>query len=141
MYGKELIIDLYQCDVRRFTRNEITYFYEQLCKEIDMEPCKQTFWDDKWTWLWKILLFWQKIDYATDFHTKGTSAVQFILTSNITIHTLDKLGEVYINLFSCKDFDIDRALEFCVSFFDSKDNAYYIVNRGKKSFYQRKEIK
>ena len=56
----------------------------------------------------------------TEPHTKGTTAVQFILTSNITIHTLDMLENVYINIFSCKDFDADVARGFSEEWFKGK---------------------
>ncbi len=42
-------------------------------------------------------------------HLKGTSVIQFITTSNITIHTLDEMKRVYINIFSCKEFDEELA--------------------------------
>ena len=86
-YGKELILDLYGCDVSKFNREELKAYFKGLCKIIDMQPCLLTFWDDKWTWLWKLIYFWDKtIQNAEESHTKGTSAVQFILTSNVTIH-------------------------------------------------------
>ena len=62
--------------------------------------------------------------------TKGTTAIQFILTSNITIHTLDILGEVYVNLFSCKDYDIKSAQDFTLRFFGAKRHKTSVVKRG-----------
>jgi S-adenosylmethionine/arginine decarboxylase-like enzyme len=71
------------------------------------------------------LVFWDDVGVPEDQkqtlpHTTGTSAVQFILTSNITIHTLDKLKNVYINIFSCKDFDNYAALRFSSKYFEGK---------------------
>ena len=138
-YGKELILDLYNCDVSKFNRRELRAYFEGLCKVIDMQQCKLTFWDDKWTWLWKLIYFWNKtIQVADEPHTKGTSAVQFILTSNITIHTLEKLKECYINIFSCKDFDVNKTIEFTRIWFQKLGAVpiqldYKIVIRGKES--------
>ncbi len=56
----------------------------------------------------------------TEPHLKGTSAIQFITTSNITIPTLDILKNVYINIFSCKDFDADVARGFSEEWFKGK---------------------
>jgi S-adenosylmethionine/arginine decarboxylase-like enzyme len=53
-------------------------------------------WDDYWTLPW-----WRE----TEPHIKGTTAVQFIRTSNITIHALDLQRAVRVNVFSCKPFD------------------------------------
>lgn len=107
-YGKELIIDLHDCDTTRFTRPGIRTYFRKLCKIIDMKPCKLVFWDDVGV---------SENERQNLPHTKGTSAIQFILTSNITIHTLDLLGNVYVNIFSCKDFDSDKAMNFTKLYF------------------------
>lgn len=133
-YGKELIIDLYDCDVGKFNRKDLKRFFVALCEEIDMTACKLTFWDDKWTWLWRLIFFWDKtIQYEDRPHTKGTSAVQFIITSNITIHTLELLGECYINIFSCKEYDSDDALNFTMKWFNGKMRMSQTINRGRDS--------
>jgi S-adenosylmethionine/arginine decarboxylase-like enzyme len=108
MYGKELILDLHDCDSSTFNRREITRYFEQLCKLIDMERCDLHFWDDEGV---------PEGEKQTNPKTKGTSAVQFILTSNVTVHTLDMLKKVFINVFSCKDFDRRTVEEFTASWF------------------------
>ncbi len=107
-YGKELIIDLHKCDVETFTRCSLINYFKELCELIDMERCALHFWDDLET---------PEDEKQTDAHTKGTSAVQFILTSNITIHYLDILKNAYINIFSCKQFDSEMALAFTKEYF------------------------
>ena len=92
-YGIELILDLHGCDVVKFTRPSITEYFEKLCVLIDMQREDLHFWDD---------VGLSEEDKQTSPHTQGTSAVQFILTSSIVIHTLDQLQAVYINIFSCK---------------------------------------
>ncbi len=42
------------------------------------------------------------------------------MTSNVTIHTLDLLKAVYLNIFSCKDFDPKVAAAFSRKFFKGK---------------------
>ena len=120
-YGKELIIDLHDCDAAKFTRKSIKLFFQELCELIDMEACDLHFWDDVGV---------PEELKQTEAHTKGTSAIQFILTSNITIHTLDLLGNVYLNIFSCKDFDADKATEFSCLWFDG--NAVNVQNIERK---------
>lgn len=110
-YGKELILDLHDCDPKTFTRESITAFMEGLCVEIDMQPCALHFWDDVGV---------DEDEKQTEPHTTGTSAVQFILTSNITLHTLDILERVYVNIFSCKDFDSSAASSFAAKWFDGR---------------------
>jgi S-adenosylmethionine/arginine decarboxylase-like enzyme len=65
----------------------------------------------------------------TDPKTKGTSAVQFILTSTIVIHTLDLMKAAYVNIFSCKDFDTDEAAQFTAKWFGSTDWTATVVTR------------
>ena len=114
-YGKELIIDLHNCDVVRFTRKSIRNYFKKICNLIDMKREKLCWWDDLYT---------PEGEKETESHLVGTSAVQFIKTSNIIIHTLDILKKVYINIFSCKDFDADIATEFSREWFGGR-----IVNK------------
>jgi S-adenosylmethionine/arginine decarboxylase-like enzyme len=107
-YGKELILDLHNCDPSTFNRKSLKQYFIKLCKLIDMKRSKLTWWDD-----YNV----PEEERQTEPHLKGTSAVQFIMTSNITIHTLDLLGAVYINIFSCKDFDPEVAKKFTADWF------------------------
>jgi S-adenosylmethionine/arginine decarboxylase-like enzyme len=95
-YGYELILDLHGCDVSKFNRTSLDQYFEKLCKAIDMKRCDLHFWDDEGL---------PPERMQTQPHTKGTSAVQFIITSTIVVHTLDLLKAAYINIFSCKGFD------------------------------------
>jgi len=119
-YGKELILDLHECDVVVFTRHGIARYFENLCSLIDMQRCEMHFWDDVGV---------PEEEKQTSPHTKGTSAIQFILTSNITIHTLDTLRAVYVNIFSCKDFDADVATAFTVKWFSGKVVNKVVIDR------------
>jgi len=108
-YGKELILDLFNCNNKLFTRGKLKEYFEILCNMIDMQREKLVFWDDVGV---------SVADRQTAVHTKGTTAVQFMLTSNVTIHTLDLLSSVYINIFSCKDFNHILAKKFSIDFFE-----------------------
>lgn len=119
-YGQELILDLHHCDSSRFNRQEIEYFLEQLCDRIDMERCDLHFWDDVGV---------PEEEQQTNPKTKGTSAVQFILTSTIVIHTLDLIKAAYVNIFSCKEFDTDEAAQFTAKWFGSTDWTATVVTR------------
>src|SRR4051812_31734648 len=88
-YGKELILDLHECDSSRFSRESLEQFFAELCDLIQMERCDLHFWDDVGV---------APEEQQTDPKTKGTSAVQFILTSTIVVHTLDLTNAVYVNI-------------------------------------------
>lgn len=119
-YGLELIIDLHECDEARFNRQSIARFCAELCDLIDMEPCDLHFWDD---------LGVPEEEQQTNPKTKGTSAVQFILSSTIVIHTLELMRAAYVNIFSCKEFDTDEAERFTATWFGSRDWTATMVNR------------
>ena len=109
-YGHELILDLSDCDSRRFHRDSIDRYFSLLCERIEMEKCEVHFWDDVGV---------PDDEQQTEPHTKGTSAVCFILTSTIVVHTLDILQAVYVNIFSCKPIDPNLAEEFTKKWFEA----------------------
>jgi len=119
-YGYELILDLHGCDPGTFNRPSIENFFEKLCKKIDMTQCDLHFWDDVGV---------DPEEQQTSPHTKGTSAVQFILTSTIVIHTLDLMGAVYINVFSCKEFDSAIVKQFSLAWFKGKIVNNHFIER------------
>ena len=119
-YGFELILDLHGCDPGTFDRHSIEHFFEELCKQIKMTRCELHFWDD---------IGVSKEEQQTSPHTKGTSAVQFILTSTIVIHKLELLNAAYINIFSCKEFDKAKAEAFSEEWFKAKDIHSHFIER------------
>ena len=119
-YGKELIIDMHDCDVKKFTRKSIKKFMVELCDLIKMKREDLYFWDD----------YGVPEKYKQkENHTSGISAVQFILTSNIVIHTLDKTGNCYVDIFSCKPFNANTALKFTKNWFKGTVKQYKVFKR------------
>ena len=119
-YGKELILDVHDCDSSTFTRKSIRNYFKKLCAMIDMERCELYWWDD-----YGIPIE----ERETEPHLKGTTAIQFIKTSNITIHTLDILKRTYLNIFSCKDFDENVVKKFSENWFKGNIINNHIIER------------
>lgn len=119
-YGKELILDLHDCDPITFRRAVIEEFLVKCCKIMEVEQCALHFWDD---------IGVPKGECQTDPKTKGTTAIQFLLQSNITIHTLDLLGKVFINFFSCKHMETKDLAYLAVETFKGKIVNHYILDR------------
>ncbi len=109
-YGYELILDLHGCNPATFTRSRLDQYFTKLCQVIDMEQAETHYWDD---------LGVPTDERQTSPQTKGTSAVCFILTSTIVVHTLDLLSAAYVNIFSCKAFDPEVATEFTKEWFEA----------------------
>lgn len=119
-YGCELILDLQGCDVSTFNRKSLDSFFTELCDLIEMERCEVHFWDDVGV---------PPGEQQTLPHTKGTSAVCFILTSTIVVHTLELLKAAYVNIFSCKEFDPKAAEEFTKKWFGAQDCSTRFIDR------------
>ncbi len=121
IYGYELILDLHSCDTSTFNRKSLDAYFEKLCKAIKMQKCERYFWDDVGV---------PEEEQQFSPHTKGTSAVQFILTSTIVIHTLELSQAAYINIFSCKEFDSAIAERITTKWFGSKEYKTHFIERG-----------
>ena len=118
VYGFELILDLKKCDPSLFNRKSLDSYFSQLCVLISMEKAEVHFWDDVGV---------DPAEQQTNPRTKGTSAVCFILTSSIVIHTLDILRSVFVNIFSCKEFDPDVAMNFTKDWFGGEiENSTFV---------------
>lgn len=94
-WGYHLILDCSSCDISCITSRDTLYqFIKTLVQEIDMkaygEPLIEHFAEH-------------------DPEAAGYSLVQLIETSSITGHFVDKNGDAYIDIFSCKTFEVERA--------------------------------
>ncbi len=121
MYGQEVIIDLKNADTTKFNRTDLGKFLDKLCLDIlEVRPQERHWWDDEGVPL---------EEQQTDPKTKGTTVVQFLLFSNVTIHTLDILKTVYINVFVCRDFSAQKVIDFCKEFFNAEINLTTVLER------------
>ena len=119
-WGRSTSIDLHGCNVSKFNRKSLRKFFIELCEIINMKRCKLYFWDDVGVPI---------EEQQTSPHTRGTSAVQFILTSTIVIHTLELLEAVYINIFSCKEYDKEKAEKMTKEWFKAKECRMHFIER------------
>jgi len=114
IYGWELILNLYDCDLEIISsKKKIAEYADKLCKLIKMKKFGKA----------QIPYFGHKKP-----HTKGYSLIQLIETSSITGHFSEYEKSAYINIFSCKAFDYKKAKEFTKKFFKAKRvKSYFIV--------------
>ncbi len=119
-YGFELIMDLHGCDVGRFTRKSIEEYFVAVCNAIGMEREDLYFWDYEGV---------PSEEISNEEHLSGTSAVQFITTSNVVIHTLDKLKAAYVNIFSCKKYNNELAEKITREWFGAKECRTHYIER------------
>ena len=62
---------------------------------------------------------------------KGITGTVIIAESHISIHTFQEKDYCFVDVFSCKDFDVEYASQFLVDAFESKKYERYVVQRGK----------
>src|SRR3989344_256021 len=113
-YGLELIIDMHGCGLSDLNREKLGRFFVELCDLIEMKRHGDP-------------VFWE--DTSDIPHLRGVSGFQFIETSNVVCHPLPILKAVYLNIFSCKEFDTDKALKFCKEFWGATSEHHTVVPR------------
>ncbi|MBI5388863.1 adenosylmethionine decarboxylase [Candidatus Woesearchaeota archaeon] len=60
----------------------------------------------------------------------GITGVVIIAESHISIHTFPEKRYVFIDLFSCKTFDVEKAKKYLIKIFGSKKPVTHEVRRG-----------
>lgn len=103
-YGKELILDLQNANPDVLRHYGIHSYCIRLCKLLGMERVEFHYIESE-------------DDEEKDPQTFGISAVQFIVTSSITIHALRLTNDVFVNVFSCGAFDVAEVIAFTEKFF------------------------
>ncbi len=115
MWGKHLIIDMSAGDKERVRSAEhIRQFVQTLVLAIDMKAYGPPVLEH----------FAEHVPEAA-----GYSLVQLIETSAITGHFCDHSGDAYIDIFSCKDFDAERAIEVVRAAFQPEQIKFVTLER------------
>lgn len=108
-YGPELLLDCNLCDVSTFTKKSIKDYMKAICKKIKM----------------------QRADLHFSIHPTGDiTAIQFILTSAIVVHTSKERKSVYVDIFSCKLFSEADASGLTREWFKANMVSSHLIQRG-----------
>lgn len=105
-WGYHLTLDCADCDRESIkTKSVVQNFVTTLLERIDMEPIGPT-----------------HIEYtAAEFPDKaGLTAIQIIVTSTIVAHFIDSSGDLYLDVFSCKEFENEEVIRTVHEFFSPK---------------------
>ena len=62
--------------------------------------------------------------------TEGVSGFVMIAESHISIHTFPDQDYVFMDIFSCKQFDAEKAIKFLVDAFEATKYERHILKRG-----------
>jgi S-adenosylmethionine/arginine decarboxylase-like enzyme len=106
IFGKELLLNLIDCDPKVLrSKQQIARFAKEICKVIGMKPYGKP--------------FVARFGLGKDF-TAGYSMVQLIETSAISGHFSELWNRVYLDIFSCKDYDEKKAVNFAKKYFKAE---------------------
>lgn len=114
-WGYHLILDCGKCvpgTIR--SKNNIRAFSADLVKKIDMIPYGPP----------RIVMF-------GDGNKKGYTLVQLIETSNIMAHFVEETDDIYLDVFSCKEFEPKVVEKVVDSYFGpQRKNAYFKIRQA-----------
>jgi len=106
IYGKELIMDLYDCDQKILgSKKKILEYLNKICNLIKVKKYKKP--------------IIERFGFGKDF-ALGFSFIQLIESSSITGHISELWNRAFINIFSCGLFDDKKAKNFTKKFFKAK---------------------
>lgn len=115
-FGPHLTLDLKGCPKEILENYELHFNYlKTLPQMIEMTPITQPY----------------VFPYAGLVpEDKGITGIAIIAESHLSIHSFQEKNYSFIDIFSCKDFDIKRAIEFTVDTFKPESYEMNIVERG-----------
>lgn len=113
VWGLSMHLDLQGCNKNRLTSKKVLQdFFKEVCNLINMTPFGEPI-----------------IERFGHEKLEGWTGVQLIETSNITVHCDEVSDRVFIDLFSCKPFDSNIALNFSKTFFEATTHSYQLITR------------
>jgi S-adenosylmethionine/arginine decarboxylase-like enzyme len=107
-------IDLYDCNPETIRDAiKIKRFVAQLCDLLEIKRFGET----------------QVVHFGEDERVSGFSMTQLIETSLVSAHFANRTNTTYLDVFSCKDYDPEKAADFAKNFFGAKKMRLQVVNR------------
>lgn len=118
-FGKELIIDMHKCKAP-ITRKNIGSYFTYLCTKMGFVQMESYWWDDDDS---------PEKGENLPARLRGISVIQFIGESSITVHAMQRIHKVYINIFVCRDFNAEEACRITEEWFLGDVVAYHVIER------------
>ena len=116
-FGLDVTIDASCCSKKKLA--SVTLVYDILNKLPDMIGMTKMTLPYVVKWLDKFAL-----------GTEGISGFVMIAESHISIHTFPDQDYVFMDIFSCKEFDAERAIRYLTQAFESAQYEKNILKRG-----------
>lgn len=124
-FGPHLMLDLHRCNRAKLKDFELVYnFLKDMPEKVGMtrisEPALLKY-KDKWA------------------ETPGVTGFVILAESHVSIHTFPDDDFVFIDIFSCRNFDYEATRQYIIEFFESKNPKTHMVKRG-EDFNKRPAI-
>ena len=120
-FGTHLILDADDCQGKINDRKHIQSFIDTLVKEMGMKKVGET-----------IFEYFEDNDYNRERDIVGYSVVQIISLSNITIHINEISRTIYLDVFTCGDFDDTKIGLIFSDYFQAQKIKKRILTRDAK---------
>jgi len=115
-FGQHLTIDASNCERKKLVSQSLVYdVLNQLPEKLGMT---------------KMILPHVVKWLDTGAKVPGISGFVMIAESHISIHTFPEKNYVFIDVFSCKNFDVDKAVELLTKVFGAKSHTKKVIKRG-----------
>jgi S-adenosylmethionine/arginine decarboxylase-like enzyme len=115
-WGLSCAFDFNEADKRKISNpSTVKQFIKELCDAIKMKMYGET-WIEKFA--------------SHDEKLFGITVLQAIETSSITAHFAENIGEIYLDVFSCAEYDPQVVLNFTEKFFLCKGKIINNSERG-----------
>ena len=117
-FGPHLTLDLYYCNRKKISDLKFIYdILDELPNFIGMKKISPP-----------SVVFYEGSEGT--FDKGGISGFVLIATSHITIHTFSEQEHAFVDIFSCKDFDIEKAEKYLIEKFEAKKINKNLLQRG-----------
>ena len=116
-FGPHLMLDLTECNSEKLKDYDLIFdVLNYLPEKIGMTKITQPY------------VFPYKGLIPED---KGITGTVIIAESHISIHTFQEKDYCFVDVFSCKDFDVEFAAQYLIETFESQKYEKHVVQRGK----------
>lgn len=116
-FGPHLMIDMQGCDVEALSSLQGCFEgLAELPDLVSMTPITQPY------------VFPYQGKQPQD---AGITGFVVIAESHISIHTFPERAYCFIDIFSCRDFDVEKALQYCLQWFKPSSHDVFRANRGR----------
>ena len=114
-WGMSTSVDLYDCDPSTIRdADKIKEYVKQLCDLIEMRTFGECL----------------VVHFGDDPKVSGFSMTQLIETSLVSGHFANNTNAAYLDIFSCKWYDVEKMVQFSKDFFGAKGGRHKVSKRS-----------